>query len=238
MDIDNAARNFSEGGSGSFSGYSLLDYLAIVAACIDERGWISRGNAGPFRPATSEQALMVIDHQYQCKECLNDYLHVTPKEMDIQVAQEALTWIRAMDDSDLSDYLYNLQVVCRSEVVIARHTGLAASLIATYCRVVEEQRSREISAAISAHQGTVGQRTTFDLTVVGCTPHDGMYGVTYFYRLTDAAGNVFTWAASNGQLETGHTYTLKATIKAHSEYRGVAQTVITRAAIVKELVAA
>lgn len=57
------------------------------------------------------------------------------------------------------------------------------------------------------------------------------FGTTYLYKFADEAGNVFIWYASR-PIELQERMTLKATIKAHNEWNGVKQTVLTRCKVV------
>ena len=57
-----------------------------------------------------------------------------------------------------------------------------------------------------------------------------MYGTTFLYRFVDDAGNVFVWKAS-GAYNVFDGVTIKGTVKDHSEYQGVKQTVLTRCKI-------
>jgi hypothetical protein len=89
--------------------------------------------------------------------------------------------------------------------------------------------------ANSKHVGTVGERKDFnDLTVIMAVEREGDYGITTILKFEDSDGNILTWFASGGKsYEKGGKVNLKATVKAHDEFKGVKQTVITRA---KELI--
>ena len=53
----------------------------------------------------------------------------------------------------------------------------------------------------------------------------------YMIKMTDASGNVFVWWGTNdfaADLSVGDKVEGKATVKAHDEYDGCAQTVLTR----------
>ena len=64
------------------------------------------------------------------------------------------------------------------------------------------------------------------------TSWETMYGYTYMYKFTDNNGNIFTWKTGTWiDTESVSSVNLKATIKAHSEYRGIKQTELTRCKI-------
>jgi hypothetical protein len=92
-----------------------------------------------------------------------------------------------------------------------------------------QRREERIAAdrATSKHVGTVGERRDFTLTVNKVFSFEGQYGLTYINICKDADGNVIVYKGSNG-FDEGETLTLKATVKAHDERDGVAQTFISR----------
>ena len=90
------------------------------------------------------------------------------------------------------------------------------------------------------HVGTVKERGTFELELEFATSWDGYYGTTHLYVFRDQDGNKLTWktgrpvwvelpADLGSQLaEKGDRYLVTGTVKAHSEYKGTAQTELTR----------
>lgn len=81
--------------------------------------------------------------------------------------------------------------------------------------------------------GEVGDKIQIAIEIDSVRTLEGLYGYTYLYRLIDVDGNVFTWFASKDALRglTGRI-ALKATVKRLDEYKGVKQTVITRAKVI------
>jgi hypothetical protein len=96
-----------------------------------------------------------------------------------------------------------------------------------------QRREERIAAerATSQHVGTVGERRDFTLTVNKVFSFEGQFGFTFINICKDAAGNVIVYKGSNGYDE-GETLTVKATVKAHDERDGVAQTIIARPKII------
>lgn len=86
----------------------------------------------------------------------------------------------------------------------------------------------------SVHIGTVGKREVFTLTLAGITEFEGDYGITYFHRLKDDAGNVVIYKGSNrlalGEriFERGDRLTVKATVKSHDRRGDINRTFISR----------
>jgi len=111
-----------------------------------------------------------------------------------------------------------------------RNKGFVAYAVQAFKKDTEEQIEREKSAQNpSEHQGEIGKREVFTLTVSNENTIEGYMGTTWLYTMVDADGNKFKWFASNPKLTVGETYSLKATVKKHDEWKGEKQTVITRA---------
>jgi len=81
--------------------------------------------------------------------------------------------------------------------------------------------------------GNVGDKVTLTLTYKGYHTFETYYTyygeLNYIYTFEDENGNTFVWVTSASKdFEENKTYTVKATIKAHKEYKGVKQTNLTR----------
>jgi hypothetical protein len=92
-----------------------------------------------------------------------------------------------------------------------------------------QDRLQAANAADSKHVGRPKQRLTFSATVERKSWFEGNYGVTHIYKFRTTDGNALTWFASRDQdLAVGDAVTLTGTVKKHDDYRGEAQTVLTR----------
>jgi hypothetical protein len=225
--------NFASG-DGSRTRFGLHAFLVLTACRIREHGWLSRGKAREEfmgRLATADMVLDAIDHARKCRGAacsqIEDHLH--PTEQDTAAADAALEWARAIPES-AEDYLYNVRVLARGESFNIKHAGIVASIISSYQRNQAKERERAQLIASSEHVGEIGKRQDFPgLKLIRAIPVDGYWGLTIFYKLEDAEGNRITWKASSwADMEEGDTVTLKATVKEHGEWQGVAETYITR----------
>lgn len=81
----------------------------------------------------------------------------------------------------------------------------------------------------SQFRGTVGSRLDFVLKCTFAKTQDSQFGSQTFHMFEDKDGNVFTWSTAAKTLEVGKIYSCRATVKEHKIYRGVKQTVLTRA---------
>ena len=87
------------------------------------------------------------------------------------------------------------------------------------------------AAARSSHIGAIKERRDFELTIKLRTGFAGDFGYVHIFVLEDSAGNVVVYKGSVVLGERGDTVKVKATIKAHGERDGIAQTIITRPAL-------
>ena len=113
-----------------------------------------------------------------------------------------------------------------------------------------EDRLRELARFEgSEHVGKVKERRDMELTLVRDHPYErykyrsGYYTETaHIYTLADDDGNCYVWKTTallsargadgdETAAEPGDRVALRATVKAHDEYRGVRQTVLTRAQV-------
>jgi hypothetical protein len=212
-------------GLGAKKVFDVEYYLSWVHACIREYGWISSAKAAEEgKASTAQQAVSSIEEY--CKE--PKHVSFKPVEKDKEEAKKALEWIRGNNWNKGSDYLCNVHIACKGEVISHREFGLVASLFVAYNKFMEIERERKQHAAVSEWQGEVGMRSVFKLTCNAAFYSEGKYGTTSIYKLSDANGNQFVWFSSQDVLEVDTEYSLKATVKSFDERQCVKQTVLTR----------
>lgn len=157
-------------------------------------------------------------------------------DRDREVAREVLAWV-AGEEAGEGEYVHNLRTVLAPGVVPAPRRGLACSAVGSYLRhlgKLEERKRQAEAGAASVHVGEVGQRLRgLRLRVEDARGFSGHYGETVLYKFRDPAGNVMSWFSSGGaELDVGQEVVMDATVKAHAEYRGVAETQLTRGKVV------
>lgn len=245
-ELSDYVENEFMGGTIQPTGIGADIFLGLTAASIRLWGWTSgtkKRETG--RASTKDDTMSWLNAIERGRAEHPDYtLHddsgdpittrnghlatTTPDDFDL--GRAALNWARDLSEDDLgtSDYLYNLKVIAQLDGFIWRQTGLAASMIKAYQRYLGETLKR-LNAADSQHVGEIKKRSMW--TNLLCTDRyewESQYGVTYLHKFTDADGNVIVWRTGTYFLEPGMTYEGKATVKAHDEYKGIKQTVITR----------
>ena len=86
----------------------------------------------------------------------------------------------------------------------------------------------EAARANSQHLGAVGDKVTLTITVERIIVLEGFYGTNYITIARDEQGNAITYKGRADLGGKGDTCTVKASVKEHTVYNGVKQTVIQR----------
>lgn len=97
-------------------------------------------------------------------------------------------------------------------------------------KLFQESQTPSPSKWVGEIGGRIEVSVHIDRAIEGVGFHGG---VSYLYLMHDEEGNIYKWSSACYYCE-GEDVKFKATIKDHSEYKGVAQTVLTRCTKVKE----
>jgi len=240
-DLDSLGESMEDemgfGGRGGPNYEPLEEYLAYVAECIKLDGWMSRGKArklGIDGCATCEVAFKHMRPLLAGAKF--EPMFSLPSPESIQVANDAIDWVSAIEGEEISDYLHNIRIIGRRMVFESRDMGMAASIVVAYQRHLSNLRWKELQskrAEIAQHVGTVGERMRLKLMVEKVVQYDSMYGTIHLHIMSDDNGNVFIWFSSSGAHETGAEIILKGTLKKHDERNGIKQNVLTMCKEVK-----
>ncbi len=206
-------------GAGGPSYLKTEGYLAWVMMTIRQHGWMSRSKAQYGNSTTDVAVDSLMGNREPDKP--------QPTDSDRDLANKALVWAREelAQRANLNDYEWNLVRVSEADTIEFRWIGYVASIMPAYLR--ENERKQENGT--SEYVGEVGKRSEFQgLTVSNIIYREGNYGTTAIHKFVDVAGNCLTWFSSRQSLELGETYSGKATVKKHDEFRGIKQTVLTR----------
>lgn len=134
-----------------------------------------------------------------------------------------------------TDYADNMRVILAGEYVSYRNVGVLASLVAVYSRKKELRVQREKAPApAKGFLAPVKTRVrNISLVLTTVKTWEGQYGWTTLLVGRTPEGTIVKWFASGEKdYRAGDTLNLKAaTVKAHEEYQGQDQTVITRGII-------
>lgn len=223
---------YEQGGSRIPEYYDTHEVLTLAAFSIRDLGWAS--SKEDYSTRTDVENLI---YPPMGAEAMREWQKRIAKvnDSDSKRAANCLEWMKSAPGS--SDYIYNLRTLAGETSVPVKAFGLLVSAIVAYDRAMEREtarRERASSAADSKHVGTIKTRLEMTLTVDMIRYWDTDYGTTTFIKMHDEDGNVLTWKASNSpEVYRGDVLRIKGTVKAHDDYKGTAQTVLTRCKILE-----
>lgn len=221
------------GGGGHRDHLTLEEYLPMVAWCVRAQGWVSRKAARErdLGAATADNALWYVGDAKARKEVGAD-----PTAEDAKLAADAMLWAESLTDEQVAgdnDYLHNLRVVARCGYVTNKLAGVGASMITAYERHLGRERAKVERATrpASTHVGTVGVRSCWDATLDFVTGYETDFGYTTICKFRSTTGAVIVWKASSTGItraDVGKRFMVCGTVKKHDDYKGEAQTQISR----------
>lgn len=215
------------GGRGEYI-FSATDILESAAANIRQYGWISKAKAmESFDP-------MMPTSQYVVNDLMvnkGKWVPVEITDADKAMAKTALDYFRAGNQFD-NDYLNNIRVILKCDMVAYRHLALVASGVNHIIREQSNIVANKAKAITSDYVGNVGDKLK-DIAVIfekeiyiGETQFGSKYLYCFQYN-----GNSVNWFTDKRDYEVGNAYTMSATVKELKEYNGIKQTIVTRAKI-------
>lgn len=241
-----------EGGGNRGQDYPTVWVLSIALASIRANGWVSKGKAldDPRLYATAEVVRSLTfgprpsDRHPHLLECWERARQAHRGPEDLVDADRLLAWVEELDPEG-SQYLGNLKVTLSKTHLVASDLGLAVSAWAALRNALDraEERDRrqaeaERQRAVSVHLGEVGERLELTFTVTRTSVVEGDYGLSYLVIGETPEGSVVKTFSSgafgaaafyaNAYDGRGSTWRVKATVKAHEDWRGTAQTALTR----------
>ena len=244
--ISDEEGNFGTVGRHEFS-FDIETYLAWVAYCIENKGWLSRSkqreriqeNADYIGTATADMALRALDPRGKADDREFRYAKTTDEHME--TGKKALKWCREelapTITNQSNEYEYNLVQACKREDVTYRNAGIVASVIISWKKakdLMEKRKEEAKQFADSTYVGKPGERLTLTVKVLKVITVDALYGPTRIHRMQDEAGNIFIWFAKAEPLNEEETYNIKGTVKSHEIYRDIKQTTLTRCRVLED----
>lgn len=194
----------------------------------------------PSNPIPFEDVISWIKDMYDTDEFVSDF-HTNARSV----------FFKTLDDGtrEMRDEIHEKYMGIAVYAMFAskqNHDKMVAKKIA------EEERAK--ANAEVEYYGAVGDKFELTLTFDKSFCFEGAYGFTYIHLFHDDEGHQFKWSSSNGtykveynktadfggieycEFEIGHKYLMKGTVKAHNEYKGVKQTVITRCKVLDDFI--
>lgn len=155
---------------------------------------------------------------------------IDDKYMDI--AQQVIDFFEKMNADSLNDFENNVRITVCGYKPLRYANGFIAYAYTLYQKMTAKQ-AEEQAKTTSKHIGTVGQKIEVIGTLRPAYTYETAYGYTTIWEIIDEAGNKLIWKTGTGISATangvdGKKFKIVGTVKAHTEYKGTAQTELTR----------
>lgn len=194
--------------------YELSEAIPVIHRTIKEYGFIPSSGG-------------MNSTKYFSYKVLNGEKYIKIKNEDTEIASKIIEWMAALEN--IGSFNGNL-------IQIAKNGYVSYKTIGFLCAAVNSFLSESIKKKIkkeSEYVGNIGDKITVEVILKKVSNFDSFYGMMSFFIFTDTDGNVFVWKTANDiNHEIGDKFTIKGTIKEHSEYSGTKQTIITRVKVV------
>jgi len=152
--------------------------------------------------------------------------------------------LNELKGQDLNDFQFNVMVTWNKETIERRNAGILAAGILIY----EKDLIQKLEIAKDADSKWVGEikkRQDFMATITKIRGYETQFGYMSVIIMKDSDGNVMVWKTSTGfeivdergfitSPEVGDTVSFKGTVKDHSTYNGIKQTLVNRCKLLEE----
>lgn len=236
-------RSFSEAEEGGWrtrepEEFGTMGFLAWAAQSIRQKGWLPRSRSDDGIP-TADDALWLMLPKSNEKEAEKKEREErgVPVEIDFQRAEKALEWARAFTDT--SDFGHNIRILSTPDWFHIKKSGYIAYFVQGHLRALAEkeqkrQEKREADENPSEWVGEVGEKVEVEAVCISIRTIRGQEWDSFMYKFLDGEGNHLVWFTSTGfslqeWVAEGKTYSIRARIKSHDEYKDVKATKLTRA---------
>lgn len=205
-----------------------IDYLAHCIERIEHCGYkklsyeFGDGGVDDIKESTKWQA---FDRAFN-QVAIDDAFKKQAEEM-----YEA--FVGGIDDKIYGSYFYSEIAEALSQK-FTHMDGLIAYAPVAYPKLLQainEYHIKQKAAEKSEHYGNVGDKVDLQLTLVAARGFNTQFGWTNVYTFVDSEGRQFVWFTGKDYEVSDVPMNVKGTIKEHSEYDGMKQTVLTRCKI-------
>jgi hypothetical protein len=210
------------GDFGSFGFYGLNEVLVLAAANIRKHGYVSKARQIETGEATTGQVVawgITGIPGYK----------IEPIEIDREWAQKTVEFFRR-DTSFGNEYMDNIRVLTKQDIVKKEHVALISSAVITAQRELAPKAEVKESNFVGEVKGRLKDVSLLLEKIIYLG--SGSFGPSYLHLLKDADGNAFSWITGNkAEVAEGTNVKVDATVKEHKIYKGTKQTVLTRAKV-------
>jgi hypothetical protein len=185
-----------------------IDYLANCIHLINQKGY------------KKEIKIVAFDTKME------------PFQSDYKKAEIIIEYFKNHEEFSFisEEFLHNTQILLNQRY-INKPNGFVAYAPLTYEKLIQKDKQIESNQTKSNHQGNINEKLNLTLTHTKINQFEGVYGTTYIHTFEDVKGNVYIWKTGSWSVkpeQVGKSYSIKGTVKAHTEWNGLKQTELTR----------
>ena len=203
--------------------FKFEDIILQTLERVKRFGYISKSKAYDTGSISTATAVFCAFNGREIDGMAFDIYEVSQQSKEDYVA--ILAWLESLTDD--ADYNYNIKLLSTLNFIENKNLGLVVSVVGSWMRDTVKKECQKTSA-LSNYVGEIGEKLNIVGTPVCVHSYLTDYGWTYIYKLT-VGDDIIIW--KTGKVLEEVEMTIKATVKEHSEYNGVKQTVITRGRI-------
>jgi len=180
-------------------------------------------------PTKFEAYNLVVDVKYIDE--ISKHLKVKDYNYN-ELALKTIYWAKetAEQKKGISDFWFNIRNILigaeKTNMIEFRNIGYIAPLVFMYLKDIGYQKEKANKK--NEYFGTIGEKIEFEGIVIKQFLVDSDYGTYAICIIEDSEGRTFKWNTTK-YLEEGKKYIFKTRIKDQVEYKGIKQTIISRA---------
>lgn len=208
----------SNGYTPNYLHISLPNFVECVLETINVHGWYGSTearNRGDYYNSTASRAHTLY------KSLGSSPNHTTE-------ANTIISWAASMTDEEVKGnmFLNNIRIIARDGRAKISDENFIAGMVRAYQNKFKKP-TPTFDVTKSTHIGVTGDKVNIDVTVLSSfRSKDNTFDVI---KMIDANGNVYVWFNhGSSKISKDETLKVQGTIKAHNEYKGIKETVLTR----------
>jgi hypothetical protein len=213
--------------------------LAMTSVAVRMFGWCSKAKAAERECESTASHVYFVLGRPRPRDSrplgeLWDRMWKERSAQDEETAAKVLAYIRSDAFSGEGEYAHNLKILFQRDCITdEKRLGL---IVSAYAAWMKTQAKPEVPAPVREQQwvGEVGQRLKalpvelLDYRVIG----ENAYGNVVLVTFRTQEGDLLKWFTGASPRESVHTQVrLTGTVKAHNEYLGRRETLLTRCVI-------
>ncbi len=215
------------GGYGGYWEVAPVAYIACAVSAIEKYGFRKSAEEG----ATKNHCDFLSGKKPKDPRSAERWTEDQPTDTHVARAEAICTWLKDVDLSGSSDYLWNLRLAL-GEPGVGKHGGLLASAPAAYDRAMGVQAKARLSRQEAAPGYAVAVKEVFQgrVTLIRSVDIANDYGRKTICVFRSEAGHEIVWFCTGSAPSMDHAphYQIKGRCKKHETRQGVTQTVLSR----------